>query len=121
MGGSLQCDLSFATFHIGDKVIKVNKEPRLTHMIEKNISYYGVMSTTKTLMVRSLSRYATNLYGNTLMVLIKRTSLESKAQNIPCLISTFKMRDSLILKGIMVFEALESIIQFLTIFPFTIS
>ena len=29
MGGSLQCDLLFSTFHIGDNVIKVNREPRV--------------------------------------------------------------------------------------------
>ena len=38
MEGSLQCDLSYATFHIGDKAIKVDREPRVTHMLEENIN-----------------------------------------------------------------------------------
>ena len=37
MGVSLQCDLSFSTVHIGDKVIKVNRQPRVTRMIKENI------------------------------------------------------------------------------------
>lgn len=40
MGGSLQCDLSFSTFHIGEKDIKFNREPRFIHMIEDNIDNY---------------------------------------------------------------------------------
>ena len=37
MGSNLQCDFSYATFHIGDKFIKFNIEPRVTHMLEDNI------------------------------------------------------------------------------------
>ncbi len=32
MGGSLKCDLSYATFHIGDKVVRVDREPRVNHI-----------------------------------------------------------------------------------------
>ena len=37
MGGSLQCDLTYATFHIGDKAIKVNREPRVSHILGEEI------------------------------------------------------------------------------------
>ena len=37
MGGSLQCDLSYATFQVGEKAGKVNREPRVTHIFEQNI------------------------------------------------------------------------------------
>lgn len=32
MGGSLQYGLTYATFHIGDKAIKVDREPRVSHI-----------------------------------------------------------------------------------------
>lgn len=34
MGGNLQCDLSFATFHVDNKVVKIKRESRVTYMIE---------------------------------------------------------------------------------------
>ena len=37
MGGSLQCDLTYATFHIGDKVVKLNREPRVNHIFGEEI------------------------------------------------------------------------------------
>lgn len=37
MGGSLQCDLSYATFHIGDKSIKTDREPRVTYIFGDSI------------------------------------------------------------------------------------
>ena len=37
MGGSLQCDLTYANFHIGDKDIKVNREPRVNHILGEEI------------------------------------------------------------------------------------
>lgn len=37
MGGSLQCDLSYATFQVGDRAVKVSREPRVTHIFEQNI------------------------------------------------------------------------------------
>ena len=37
MGGSLQYDLTYANFHIGDKVFKVNREPRVSHILGKEI------------------------------------------------------------------------------------
>ena len=37
MGGSMQCDLSYATFKVREKAIKVNREPRVTHIFEENI------------------------------------------------------------------------------------
>lgn len=36
MGGSIQCDLSFATFDIEGKSIRVSRETRTPHMIEEN-------------------------------------------------------------------------------------
>lgn len=39
MGESLQCDLSYTTFHIDNKLIKVNREPRSVYTIEKNIDH----------------------------------------------------------------------------------
>ena len=35
--GSLQCDLTYATFHIGDKAIKVNREPNTNHILGEEI------------------------------------------------------------------------------------
>lgn len=32
MGGNLQCDLSYATFHIGDKAIKMDREPQVNYV-----------------------------------------------------------------------------------------
>ena len=44
MGGSLQCDLTYATFHIGGKVVKVTREPRVSHIlgeeIDKDATYF---------------------------------------------------------------------------------
>ena len=37
MGGSLQCDLTYATFHIGDKAVRVNREPRVNHILGEDI------------------------------------------------------------------------------------
>ena len=37
MGDSLQCDQSFSTFHIDNKVVKVNKKLRITHMTKESI------------------------------------------------------------------------------------
>ena len=37
MGGSLQCDLTYATFHIGDKAVEVNKEKRVSHILGEEI------------------------------------------------------------------------------------
>jgi len=37
MGGILQCDLTYATFHIGDKAIKVNREPWVNHILGEEI------------------------------------------------------------------------------------
>lgn len=34
MGGSIQCDLSFSTFSIDQKDVKITREPRVRHMIE---------------------------------------------------------------------------------------
>ena len=62
-------------------------------------------------MGRSLLGYATSLYGEALMVPIIGVSLESKENHLPYLVSIFKPSDSMILKGIIVFEALESIIK----------
>lgn len=33
MGGSLQCDLCYATFHIGNKSIRIEREPRVNHIL----------------------------------------------------------------------------------------
>ena len=38
MRGSLKCDLTYATFHIGDKVVKVNREPRVNHIFGEEIN-----------------------------------------------------------------------------------
>ena len=44
MGGSLQCDLSYVTFHIGDKVVIVDMEPRVNHIfgdkIDKDSTFF---------------------------------------------------------------------------------
>ena len=37
MGGSIQCDLSHATFHIDGNLVKVNREPKNVYMIEEEI------------------------------------------------------------------------------------
>lgn len=37
MGGSMQCDLSYATFLIDKKMIKIKREPRCVYTIEKNM------------------------------------------------------------------------------------
>ena len=37
MGGSLQCDLSFATFNIEGNLIKVNREPKSVYIIEEDV------------------------------------------------------------------------------------
>ena len=37
MGGSIQCDLSHATFQIGDKLVKVNREPKSVYMIKQDV------------------------------------------------------------------------------------
>lgn len=37
MGGSLQCDLSFATFNIEGNLIKLNREPKSIYMIEEDV------------------------------------------------------------------------------------
>ena len=37
MGGSLQCDLSFATFNIDGTLVKINREPKSIYMIEEEI------------------------------------------------------------------------------------
>lgn len=37
MGGSLQCDLTYATFHIRDKAIKFDREPRVNHILGEEI------------------------------------------------------------------------------------
>ena len=38
MGGSLQCDLSFYTFQVDNKSIKITREPRVNHMVEEHIA-----------------------------------------------------------------------------------
>ena len=37
MGGSLQCDLSYTTFHIGEKATRVNSEPRVYKILTKEM------------------------------------------------------------------------------------
>ena len=37
MGGSMQCNFSYATFQVREKAIKVNRELRVTHIFEENI------------------------------------------------------------------------------------
>ena len=54
------------------------------------------------------------------MVPMTKSSLEPMAQHLPYFVSTFKPRDSITLKGIIVLEALESIMQFFKVLPFTI-
>ena len=39
---SLQCDLSFATFHVDNKAIKVIRGPRVTHMVEEHVEAVDV-------------------------------------------------------------------------------
>ena len=45
MVGSLQCDLSFATFHVDDNAIKIIREPRVTHMVEEHVEVVDVDDT----------------------------------------------------------------------------
>ena len=37
VGGIPQCDQSYATFHIEDKLIKINREPKSVYMIKNNV------------------------------------------------------------------------------------
>ena len=37
MGGSLQCDLSFSSFQVDNKAIKITREPRVNHMVEEHV------------------------------------------------------------------------------------
>ena len=37
MGGSLQCDLSYATFYIGDKAIKIDRETRVPYVFGDSV------------------------------------------------------------------------------------
>ena len=37
MGGSIQCDLSHATFQIGENSFKVNRDPNSVYMIEQDV------------------------------------------------------------------------------------
>lgn len=37
MGGSIQCDLSYATFQIDGKLVRINREPKSVYMIEQEI------------------------------------------------------------------------------------
>ena len=37
MRGSLQCDMSYTTFHIGEKLVRVDREPRVNHIFGDNI------------------------------------------------------------------------------------
>ena len=37
MGGSLQFDLSYATFHIDENLVKVDREPKNVYIIEEEI------------------------------------------------------------------------------------
>ena len=37
MGGSLQCDLSYATFQIDGNFVKINREKKNVYMIEEEI------------------------------------------------------------------------------------
>ena len=45
MEGSLQCDLSFTTFHVDYKAVKIVREPRVTHMVEEHIETIDVDDT----------------------------------------------------------------------------
>ena len=45
MGGSLQCDLSFSTFQVDNKAIKITREPRVNHMVEEHIAAKDVDET----------------------------------------------------------------------------
>ena len=45
MGGSLQCDLSFATFHVDNKAIKIIRGPRVIHMVEEHVEAKNVDDT----------------------------------------------------------------------------
>ena len=42
MGGSLQCDLSFSTFCVDKKAIKITREPRVNHMVQEHIAVEDV-------------------------------------------------------------------------------
>lgn len=37
MWGSLQCDFSYETFQIDDKLVKVNREPKSIYMIDQEV------------------------------------------------------------------------------------
>ena len=89
------------------------------HFLDNSIPYLGGISITMIVMVRSASGYATSLYGKALMVPIAKTSLECMAQHLPYFVFTLKPKDSITFIGIIVLEALESIMQFFRIFPFT--
>ena len=45
MGGSLQCDLSFSTFQVDNKAIKITREPRVNHMVQEHIPVEDVDET----------------------------------------------------------------------------
>ena len=45
MGGNLQCDLSFATFQVDNKAIKITREPRVNHMVGEHIAAEEVSET----------------------------------------------------------------------------
>ena len=52
------------------------------------------------------------------MVPMNETSLESMAQHLPCFVSTSRPKDSITLKGIIVLEASQSIMQFFKVLSF---
>ena len=37
MGGSIQCNLSYATFHIGDKVVRIDRKLRENHIFGDDV------------------------------------------------------------------------------------
>ena len=45
MGVSMQCDLSFATFHVDNKAIKITREARVNHMGEEHVAAEDVDET----------------------------------------------------------------------------
>lgn len=40
-GGSLQCDLSYATFHIGDKAIKIDRKTMVPYVFGDSVDKDG--------------------------------------------------------------------------------
>ena len=68
--------------------------------------------------VNSSLGYEKILKGKELIVPMIGTCLASISLNLPFLVSTPKLRASMTLKGIIFFEALESIIQFFKVLPF---